>query len=257
VVTDTGGAAPLVTYFYGTTDGGTDPAAWTNGVALGNEVATFSTDLTGLSPVTTYFYRAFAENNGGSDWADSSGSFTTNAIIPPSVINSPAINITGSAARVSGEVVETGGSLPSVTLFWGEQDGGTNAGAWDHILVLGPQDGVFLADLTGLAPTTQYFYRVAATNEAGLVWAPSSESFTTLAVQALVINEFMAANDGGNRNNSNNWFPIANQVSGTTDDWIEIANRSAAPLSLAGWSLTDDPSDLTQWSFPGFGRWCA
>lgn len=33
-------------------------------------------------------------------------------------------------------------------------------------------------------------------------------------------------------------------------DWIELYNRSDEPVSLAGWALTDDASDLSKWIFP-------
>jgi hypothetical protein len=33
-------------------------------------------------------------------------------------------------------------------------------------------------------------------------------------------------------------------------DWIEITNIGAAPISLRGWHLTDDPNDPTQWPCP-------
>lgn len=54
-----------------------------------------------------------------------------------------------------------------------------------------------------------------------------------------VISEFLARNEG----------PIADE-DGVFSDWIEITNTSAAPLNLAGWHLTDDENDLTQWTFP-------
>lgn len=33
-------------------------------------------------------------------------------------------------------------------------------------------------------------------------------------------------------------------------DWVELHNRGTAPVSLANWSLTDDPSDPRRWIFP-------
>ena len=62
---------------------------------------------------------------------------------------------------------------------------------------------------------------------------------STPAAAAIVINEFVAANrrslvDGD----------------GNASDWIELYNSGAASVSLAGWSLTDDPRDLRKWPFP-------
>lgn len=37
---------------------------------------------------------------------------------------------------------------------------------------------------------------------------------------------------------------------GEYDDWIELYNNTSSPLSLAGYSLTDDENNLTKWSFP-------
>ena len=250
IVTDTGGAAPLITIFYGTTDGGTTPGNWTSSVDLGNETASFVTDVTGLSPSSNYFFRSYAENSAGTDWAPSSETFTTNAIFPSSIDNSPASNVRGTSARVAGEVTNTGGSPPVVTLYWGDNDGGTSTDAWDNLITLGAQNGSFETNLANLNSLTTYYFRSLAINGGGQVWAAPTEAFTTLEVRDLVINEFLAANDGGLSNNQNAWFPIANQVSGRTDDWIEIANRSSGPLPLDGWFLTDESANLTRWAFP-------
>jgi hypothetical protein len=57
--------------------------------------------------------------------------------------------------------------------------------------------------------------------------------------QNVVINEFLAVNDGG----------LAD-IDGEFPDWIEIHNREASPVSLLNWSLTDDPAQLQRWRFP-------
>jgi len=55
----------------------------------------------------------------------------------------------------------------------------------------------------------------------------------------LLISEFLAENDGGLRD-----------ADGDTPDWIEIQNDSPFPATLTGWHLTDDPANLTKWTFP-------
>ncbi len=55
----------------------------------------------------------------------------------------------------------------------------------------------------------------------------------------VVINEFLAENDGG----------LIDQ-DGDTPDWIELRNDGAAPIDLAGWHLTDTPTNLAKWTFP-------
>ena len=48
---------------------------------------------------------------------------------------------------------------------------------------------------------------------------------------------------------------VANNGSGLTDedgeysDWIELYNRSSSDVDLAGWSLTDDPTQPEKWLF--------
>jgi len=56
---------------------------------------------------------------------------------------------------------------------------------------------------------------------------------------ALRITEFLAENDGGLRD-----------ADGETPDWIELYNDGAAAENLAGWHLTDSPTNLAKWTFP-------
>ncbi|HEX5175528.1 MAG TPA: chitobiase/beta-hexosaminidase C-terminal domain-containing protein, partial [Chthoniobacteraceae bacterium] len=58
----------------------------------------------------------------------------------------------------------------------------------------------------------------------------------------LRITEFIANNNGG-----------INDSEGDREDWIEIYNGTAAPISLAGYYLTDDPAVLNKWAFPSAG----
>lgn len=55
----------------------------------------------------------------------------------------------------------------------------------------------------------------------------------------LVINEFLAKNDGANTDDN-----------GEYDDWLEIYNFGDEDLDLSGMYLTDDQTNLTKWQFP-------
>ncbi len=55
----------------------------------------------------------------------------------------------------------------------------------------------------------------------------------------LVISEFLAINDA-----------VLADEDGDFSDWIEIYNPTEDPVELDGWSLTDNPEDLTKWQFP-------
>ncbi len=71
-----------------------------------------------------------------------------------------------------------------------------------------------------------------------LVFEPL-EPRLALSAGALVINEFMAANND-----------TLLDEDGDSSDWIEIHNPSPAPVNLDGWYLTDDADDLTKWQLP-------
>lgn len=60
-----------------------------------------------------------------------------------------------------------------------------------------------------------------------------------VAAETVVISEFMASNTSG-----------AVDEDGETSDWIEILNAGSSNISLSGWRLTDDPSNLSKWVFP-------
>jgi CotH kinase protein/Lamin Tail Domain/Chitobiase/beta-hexosaminidase C-terminal domain len=55
----------------------------------------------------------------------------------------------------------------------------------------------------------------------------------------LWVNELVADNQDGLRDED-----------GDPSDWIELYNATPDPVSLAGWSLTDDPEDPSKWLLP-------
>src|SRR4029077_19407807 len=59
------------------------------------------------------------------------------------------------------------------------------------------------------------------------------------APAAVLITEFLAHNDG-----------LLQDEDLESPDWIEIYNGGGAPVNLGGWHLTDEPGNLTKWTFP-------
>jgi hypothetical protein len=70
-----------------------------------------------------------------------------------------------------------------------------------------------------------------------LLWVPAANAAAD--DPSVVINEFAASNRRG-----------LTDGDGNASDWIELYNSSARPVSLGGWSLTDEQSDLRKWLFP-------
>lgn len=64
--------------------------------------------------------------------------------------------------------------------------------------------------------------------------------------QGPVISEFLTHNDSSVPLEAGELLDEDGQAS----DWIELFNPTAKSINLAGWFLTDDANDLTQWSFP-------
>ena len=185
-VLSSGGFAPTITFYYGTTDGGTNAANWANSVTVGVETGTFSEGITGLSPNTTYYYAAKASNIGGTSWATPAQSFTTTAVTPPQVVNNPATAVGATTATLNGDLVSTGGAPTGVTFYYGTTDGGINAGAWNSSVSLGVQSSSFAQTISGLSSNTVYYFTTEATNLEGTVWATPSLTFTTLATNPVI-----------------------------------------------------------------------
>ena len=168
------------------------------------------------------------------------GGFTL--ILPPVLNNLSATGVTSSAATLRATVTDTGFANPSLRIYWGDNDAGTNAAAWDSFADLGTVGtGTFTSGISGLSASTNYFYRARGVNSAGTTWAAATANFSTPGAFAVVprINEFMAENTG----------TFADEDS-QFNDWIEISNPGTVPRDLTGWYLTDELAAPTKWQFP-------
>ncbi|MCL1857191.1 MAG: hypothetical protein FWF84_06100, partial [Kiritimatiellaeota bacterium] len=107
------------------------------------------------------------------------------------ILNDSASAIDFYSATVNGELVVNGEGDATVTVYWGETDGGTVAGAWDDHYTYGssyPDGQTFAYPLTELDPGKRYFYRFCAVNDLMTTWAPETESFETISLAPVIAN---------------------------------------------------------------------
>lgn len=223
-LTEFGNAYSDVTLYWGTTDGGTDSGAWGNTVPLGVRYCEFGTELTGLDLDTTYFYRWYSANSAGGNWSSASESFTTLSTLPPAVLVTDGSSPNAGSASLTGEVTDTGNEEPTVTLFYGATDQGTNAGGWDFNVEIGAQGGSFSTTVEMLESSTTYFYRAFAENSAGGAWSPLTASVMTLEVldPEILVTEGSSSSPGmasfsGEIINTGNETPEVTIFYGTSD----------------------------------------
>jgi len=178
-LTSTGTAETVVSAHWGPTNGGRVAADWANSVSFGavSEAppVDFSTNVTGLAPNTPYFYAYRAANAHGTNWV--SAEFST--------AGTPAVANTGGATNTGPGLATLHGSLTNasdavVTVYWGHEDGGTNATSWAESVAVGSVAGkhAFSTELSGLLYGLGYYYRCYATNAYGHDWSESSTLFT-------------------------------------------------------------------------------
>jgi hypothetical protein len=105
------------------------------------------------------------------------------SVTVPTVVTSAATNVEATTATLNGNVTATGGENPTVTVYWGDNDGGTTPANWDFNSVptspAQPQ-GVasFYKNVTSLSPGILYFFNAKGTNSGGTGWA-TTKNFTT------------------------------------------------------------------------------
>lgn len=102
-------------------------------------------------------------------------------------------------------------------------------------------DGVYGANITMSGPSIQYY--IYAENTGIGQFSPARAEYEYHSINAavgdLIINEFMADNDGA----------IADQA-GDYEDWLELYNNTNDSIFLGDYYLTDDVTDPTQWQLP-------
>ena len=148
-------------------------------VNLGNKpVGAFTHTLTGLTPGTQYHFRFKSSNPSGMGYSVTN---TFSTIGLPVFSNLSSSFSTSTSTALSANLSSTGGEDPIVRFYWGDNDGGTNSSAWDHAYSFsGSQSaGGLTHSISGLLPSTQYYFRSWAQNQAGATYSTPYAFSTT------------------------------------------------------------------------------
>lgn len=138
------------------------------------------------------------------------------------------VRVEDEAAPTSVGLMEGTAAVPPLPMY----DDGTHGDAT-------PGDGLYTLRLAPTSAATRTF-RATATDVLGQGGTSPVRTVTVVpAALGVVVNEFVASNNGAFRD-----------PAGDADDWIELFNPTAAPVRLLGYTLTDNLAAPTTWAFP-------
>lgn len=154
------------------------------------------------------------------EWMGSGQAYVDDILVEsdlPKAATLPATNITASTADLCGALSSTGFAATAVEVYWGDEDGGDDPGAWDAVARWpAPQlPGPFAFTATGLAERV-YFYRYAATNAFGSQWADTVQTLTPGAVTVVAVDT-----EAGERPPNAGTFRIS-RPAGTTNGPLSV-----------------------------------
>ncbi|MEM7395076.1 MAG: LamG-like jellyroll fold domain-containing protein, partial [Verrucomicrobiota bacterium] len=106
-------------------------------------------------------------------------------------------------------------SPADVTIYWGDNDGGTNAGLWDHAITLtNIPGGDFSTVASNIGIGATYYYRLFGSNSFRSVWSSNSESFATPLVTREIKIQFCGYPGGGTLTNVPVLIPLSTNIPG-------------------------------------------
>ena len=143
--------------------------------------------------------------------------------------------IRSDSARIRGRVTSIGNGEPAIAFYYGKSDAGTDEQGWGNSVTLpGKYSASFSAQLNGLEPGSEYFFRALASNSAGESWSPDSLSFKTRVAPPSIVNLAVSGIDATS-------VTLGSQVTVTGGEDPEVIiyyGRSDGGKVPAGWELS-------------------
>jgi hypothetical protein len=210
-----------------------------------NYLFTFTQPLPGTILLSWDIESAISDEVGNS--FDSSGSWTYTLAdnIPPTLLSTAPIAGATVSSLTQAQVIfsepVTGVDAADLRINGQPATNVTGAGFGPYIFQF-PQPAQGTVNFSWAAGHNIRDLSPASNLFGGAGWSVTLDSLSASgALTNVVINEFLAANIS-----PSGLLDEDSQL----EDWIEIYNRGAAPVNLAGWSLTDNSDQPTEWTFP-------
>ncbi len=161
------GADAHAWFLYGTSSTLAGASQTTSQLLSGTTASPVTANLTGLTASTTYYFQAVAQNSIGTT-KGAINSFTTAAVpLAPTTTTGPASAVTDNLATLNGTVNPNGADTQAWFLYGTSSTlaGASQTASQD--LGSGTTASPVTANLTGLTPSTTYYFQAVAQNATG------------------------------------------------------------------------------------------
>jgi len=167
--------SPTTFHFdYGTSPGNYTESTSDQSAGSGNSPVNVSRSISGLDPGTTYYYRVVATNSAGTT---NGNELSFGTLAPPNVTTGAATSI-GLTTATLNATINPRGSTTNYHFEYSTTAGGPYTSTPTRSAGSGSSGVAKSEPVSGLSPSTTYFFRVVATNTAGTTTG-AELSFTT------------------------------------------------------------------------------
>ena len=235
-ITDDGGATVTERgVVYSTTP---NPTTSNSKVVSGSGKGSFTCNLSNLQDGVTYYVRAYAVNEKGTAYGEET-SFTTKAIVVPTVITSSATNISVTSVTVGGNVTDDGGTtVTECGVVYGTTPNPTTS---NNKVVSGSGKGSFTCNISNLQDGVTYYVRAYAVNQKGTAYGEQQSFMTKKAGIFSVSSSKKVKFSSGNLQYhpaNNKWRFAESQLDYIGDANSNISSSYNGWLDLFGWSTS-------------------